>query len=190
MDHSELITELFFYMHVCICNLCLNVHLDQVFYSLCFNSKVNIRRSLQLVATFCIPPGASHRPPSHMAPECVLLLLASSKRTSIHISGLCCRIFSGFPLFWLYSLYTSLGDKLASIKIPNRPMQWSHRGNKYPSMIFLLVDLGAHRIASLTAKPGATCLYCHPGKMENIRVSRFGRFGRRKCRKLQRLLMD
>lgn len=87
---------------------------------------------------------------SHMAPEFILLLLALSNCASTHISGLGCRNFSGFPLFQQYSLYNSLGHKLASIKIPNRPMQWPHWGNKYLSMISLLVDLGAHWSRSLT----------------------------------------
>lgn len=85
-----------------------------------------------------------------MAPEFILLLPALSNCASAHISGLGCRNFCGSPLFQQYSLYTSLGHKLASIKIPNRPMQWPQRGNKYPSMISLLVDLGAHRSRSLT----------------------------------------
>lgn len=87
---------------------------------------------------------------SHMAPELILLLPALSNCVSAHISGLGCRNFCGSPLFQQYSLYTSLGHKLASIKIPNRPMQWPQRGNKYPSMICLLVNLGAHRSRSLT----------------------------------------
>lgn len=85
-----------------------------------------------------------------MAPEFILLLPDLSNCASARISGLGCRNFCGSPLFQQYSLYTSLGHKLASIKIPNRPMQWPQRGNKYPSMISLLVDLGAHRSWSLT----------------------------------------
>lgn len=111
-----------------------------------------IRWSLHLVvAAFHAPAGMEEQTSIHIW---LLSSYYSSRPCQIapRLTSLAfgCRNFCGSPLFQQYSLYTSLGHKLASIKIPNRPMQWPQRGNKYPSMISLLVDLSAHQSRSLT----------------------------------------
>lgn len=69
-------------------------------------------------------------------------------------------LFCAFQLFQVYSLYTSLGCTLLSMKFANRPTWRPSSGNKRLSLISIAVKLSAHWTRSLTVILAAesTCL--------------------------------